>query len=198
MTGDLSYLCTDVQCNKGSERFRDRLKLDHQTGSLTITNITNTDSGLYKLKIFSKSGRISRKIYSVAVYGFSGVGSDGVSAFVMEEDSVTLYTDVETNQQKGVRWFNNDSLIAVIAGDLSNFCTDVQCDKGTERFRDRLKLDHQTGSLTITNIRTTDYGRYELEIISSSLNADHQRKVSKKTFSVAPPGESSCLNTLYS
>uniref|UniRef100_A0A8C1YA24 Ig-like domain-containing protein n=1 Tax=Cyprinus carpio TaxID=7962 RepID=A0A8C1YA24_CYPCA len=190
MTGDLSYICTDVQCNKGNERFRDRLKLDHQSGSLTITNITNTDSGLYKLKIFSKSGRISRKIYSVAVYGFSGVGSDGVSAFVMEEDSVTLYTDVETNQQKGVRWFNNDSLIAVIAGDLSNFCTDVQCDKGTERFRDRLQLDHQTGSLTITNIRTTDYGRYELEIISSSLNADHQRKVSKKTFSVAPPGVS--------
>uniref|UniRef100_A0A8C1BVJ1 Immunoglobulin domain-containing protein n=1 Tax=Cyprinus carpio carpio TaxID=630221 RepID=A0A8C1BVJ1_CYPCA len=187
INGDLSFICTDVQC---SERFRDRLKLDHQTGSLTITNITNTDSGLYKLKIFSKSGRISRKIYSVAVYGFSGVGSDGVSAFVMEEDSVTLYTDVETNQQKGVRWFNNDSLIAVIAGDLSNFCTDVQCDKGTERFRDRLKLDHQTGSLTITNIRTTDYGRYELEIISSSLNADHQRKVSKKTFSVAPPGVS--------
>ncbi|XP_026105522.1 muscle M-line assembly protein unc-89-like [Carassius auratus] len=187
ITGDLSYICTDVQCNKGSDRFRDRLKLDHQTGSLTITNITNTDSGLYKLKIFSKSGRISRKSYSVAVYGFSGVGSDGVSAFVMEEDSVTLYTGVEIHQQKGVRWFNNDSLIAVNVGDLSYICTDVQCDKGSERFRDRLKLDNQTGSLTIMNITTSDYGLYDLEIIGS--NADNKRTVSK-TFKVAQPGVS--------
>ncbi|XP_016107371.1 uncharacterized protein [Sinocyclocheilus grahami] len=188
ITGDLRYICTDVQCNKGSDRFRERLKLDHQTGSLSIMNIRNTDSGLYQLKIISKSGRISRKIFSVAVYGFSGVGSDGVSAFVMEEDSVTLHTDVKTNQQKGVRWFNNDSLIAEITGDLSHFCTDVQCNEGTERFRDRLQLDNQTGSLTITNITTTDYGLYELEIISSILNTDHQRKVSEKTFRVAPHG----------
>ncbi|XDV22852.1 hypothetical protein PO909_027645, partial [Leuciscus waleckii] len=32
------------------------------------------------------------------------------------------------------------------------------------RFRDRLKLDHQTGSLTITNTRTEHAGRYQLTI----------------------------------
>ncbi|XP_016367157.1 uncharacterized protein LOC107707594 [Sinocyclocheilus rhinocerous] len=106
----------------------------------------------------------------------------------MEGDSVILHTDVETNQQKEIRWYFYEIRIAQITEDLSFICTDVQCKYSDERFRDRLKLDHQTGSLTIMNIRTTDYGHYELEIISSILNTDHQRKVSKKTFRVAPHG----------
>uniref|UniRef100_A0A671PQQ9 Ig-like domain-containing protein n=1 Tax=Sinocyclocheilus anshuiensis TaxID=1608454 RepID=A0A671PQQ9_9TELE len=36
------------------------------------------------------------------------------------------------------------------------------------RFRDGLELDHQTGSLTITNTRTTDFGLYEVKISHST------------------------------
>ncbi len=86
----------------------------------------------------------------------------------MEGDSVTLHSDVETNQQEKIRWYFNDIRIAQITGDQTNICTDVQCNNGTERFRDRLNLENQTGSLTIMNIRTTDSGVYRLRIISSS------------------------------
>ncbi|XP_050957979.1 uncharacterized protein LOC127159115 [Labeo rohita] len=168
ITGDLHYICTDVQCEDADERFRDRLNLDHQTGSLTITNTRNTDSGLYKLQINSRRGKIRTKIFIVAVSGFLGVGEDGLSAFVMEEDSVTLHSDIKTNQQTVIKWIMNDIRIAVITGDLSYICTDVQCNEGTESFRNRLKLDHKTGSLTIANISITDSGFYQLEISNTN------------------------------
>ncbi|XP_067271091.1 muscle M-line assembly protein unc-89-like [Pseudorasbora parva] len=154
-----------VLCKEGPERFRGRLKLDHQTGSLTITHTTTEDSGLYKLQITNSISKTdSLKIFNVTVRGPSDVGRELVS--VKEGDSVTLHTGVITNQQDRVQWYFNDIRIARINGDQSQICTDVQCNNGTERFRDRLKLDHQTGSLTIRNIRTEDSGVYHLQINS--------------------------------
>ncbi|KAK7136700.1 hypothetical protein R3I93_016905 [Phoxinus phoxinus] len=170
---DLSKICTDVQCNEGNERFRDRLKLDHQTGSLTITHTRTTDSGEYILHISD-----SNKRFSVSVTSTSDVdtGDTSVSVSVMEGDSVTLYTGVKADQQGKTKWYYNDTRIAQINGDLSKTCTDVQCNDGTERFRDRLKLDHQTGSLTITHTTNTDSGEYKLQIINPN---------SEKIFKVA-------------
>ncbi|XDV23814.1 hypothetical protein PO909_028212, partial [Leuciscus waleckii] len=146
INGDLSYICTDVQCNEDTERFRDRLKLDHQTGSLTITNTRNTDSGEYKLKIIISN---SEKTFHVFVTGVSAAERDEVKRkSVKEGESVTLDPGVIKNPNDSMMWYFNEIVIAEITGDQSKICTDVQC---KERFRDRLKLDHQTGSLTITN-----------------------------------------------
>ncbi|KAL0161267.1 hypothetical protein M9458_044992, partial [Cirrhinus mrigala] len=153
-------VCTDVQCNEGTERFRDRLKLDHQTGSLTITNITNTDSGEYKLNIISNIDR--EKIFNVSITDVPAAELYEIK----EGESVTLYAGVTKPPNDVMTWHFNDTLIAEITGDPSKICTKDQCNK---RFRDRLKLDHQTGSLTITNIRITDSGEYKLKInINSS------------------------------
>uniref|UniRef100_A0A673HNV1 Ig-like domain-containing protein n=1 Tax=Sinocyclocheilus rhinocerous TaxID=307959 RepID=A0A673HNV1_9TELE len=152
ISGDLSHICTDVQCHNGTERFRDRLKLDNQNGSLTITNTRTTDSGDYKLQTNSSSSNSSKKI-NVAV--------DGESFKECNGESVTLESGETKIKYYLMTWYYNYSHIAGINRSMSKICTDDQC---KERFRDRLKLDHQTGSLTITNTRTTDSGLYTLQI----------------------------------
>ncbi|KAG1941101.1 natural killer cell receptor 2B4-like [Pimephales promelas] len=49
------------------ERFRDRLQMDSQTGSLTIRNIRSDLTGLYKVQIISNRGT-SYKRFNVTVY----------------------------------------------------------------------------------------------------------------------------------
>ncbi|ROI15256.1 CD48 antigen [Anabarilius grahami] len=92
----------------------------------------------------------------------------------MEGDSVTLYTDLtEIREDEDIQWkFGaENSLIAKIPKHISS------THDGTERFRDRLKLDDQTGSLTITNITTEHAGVYQLEI--------SQVKLTTKTFNIS-------------
>ncbi len=56
------------ETSKTNEMFRDRLQMDHQTGSLTIKNMRTTDSGLYELQI-DRSNGTSYKKFNVTVYG---------------------------------------------------------------------------------------------------------------------------------
>ncbi|XP_073793275.1 uncharacterized protein isoform X2 [Danio rerio] len=176
ITGDLSFNCTGVQCKDGDGKFRNRLILDSQTGSLTIKDSRITDTGVYKLQI--NESRQTEKIFIVTVIGFFHFGSHGEPVFVVKGDSVTLHSGVETNQQEKIRWYFNNTRIAQITGDFTEICTDVQCNEGNERFRNRLKLDHQTGNLTIMNITNTDSGVFRLRIISND-------SISEKIFIVA-------------
>ncbi|XP_067253068.1 CD48 antigen-like [Chanodichthys erythropterus] len=102
----------------------------------------------------------------------------GDSVSVMEGDSVTLYTDLtEIHEDDDILWKYGaeNSLIAKMKKQKQNFFTYSDVPDG--RFRDRLKLDDQTGSLTITNTRTEHAGVYQLEISGA--------KKSSKTFSVS-------------
>jgi len=110
----------------------------------------------------------------------SGVDTDEVPVSVMEGDSVTLHTNVQSNQEKNIIWYFNEMRITQISGGLRNICTVDQC---KERFRDRLKLDHQTGSLTIMNITNTHSGLYKLAIINS-------RTIIMKKFQISVRGKS--------
>uniref|UniRef100_A0A672LEZ2 Ig-like domain-containing protein n=1 Tax=Sinocyclocheilus grahami TaxID=75366 RepID=A0A672LEZ2_SINGR len=102
----------------------------------------------------------------------------GESVSVMEGDSVTLYTHLtEIHEDDEILWnFGAERFIVAKinrgAGIFSIF--DRVLDG---KFKERLKLDKQTGSLTITNITTEHAGLYKLEI--------HGAKLTSKAFSVS-------------
>ncbi len=82
---------------------------------------------------------------------------------VMEGESVTLEIEVKADDQ--IQWRFGHILIALINRQRGKI--KVFDDVLDERFRDRLELD-KTGSLTITDTRTTDSGLYEVKITSST------------------------------
>uniref|UniRef100_A0A8C1L0W7 Uncharacterized protein n=1 Tax=Cyprinus carpio TaxID=7962 RepID=A0A8C1L0W7_CYPCA len=129
-------------------RFRDRLKLDKQTGSLTITNFTTEHAGVYTVE--TKNMTI---FFFLAVY-------DEIS--VKKGDSLTINSDLtEIDYDGRIQWSFEDSLIAEIYKPTKSVTVyDVVLDG---RFRDRLKLNKQTGSLTITNFTTEHAGVYRVK-----------------------------------
>ncbi|XDV22917.1 hypothetical protein PO909_027676 [Leuciscus waleckii] len=116
-----------------------------------------------------------------------GVFGDAVKLVsVMEGDSVTLnspLTEIQTGDLIQWRFGSYSTRIARLNRELSEIS---MYDVLDGRFRDRLKLDNQTGSLTIMNIRPEHDGLYKVEIISGSRSETQHR------FSVAvygPPSD---------
>ncbi|XP_057182309.1 uncharacterized protein LOC130549142 isoform X2 [Triplophysa rosa] len=156
------------------ERFRYRVHVDPQTGSLTVRNSRTEDSGLYQLQIGGREKserkftvRVCEKIKEVSV---------------MEGDSFTLHTgDVFTQKPDMIKWEFKYSSIAELIG-IKPVVSAVDKD---DRFRGRLELDHQTGSLALTNSRTTDSGLYTLRI-TRGVTEDSEWKFSVTVRSWAP------------
>ncbi|KAK7126574.1 hypothetical protein R3I94_017916 [Phoxinus phoxinus] len=98
--------------------------------------------------------------------GVFGDAEEVKSVSVTEGDSVSLNTDVQVQRDDHILWMfgPQDTRIAeIIKRDQINYI--FVSNDGI--FRDKLKLDNQTGSLTIINIRTEHTGLYELTIIRS-------------------------------
>ncbi|XDV23198.1 hypothetical protein PO909_027883 [Leuciscus waleckii] len=104
--------------------FGDRLQMDSQTGSLTIRNIRTTDSGLYKLSIFSKS--ITHKSFSVTVYAplqtpvITSNSSNSSSSKRSSESRCSLVCSVLNVSDVTLSWYKGISVLSSISvSDLS-------------------------------------------------------------------------------
>ncbi len=141
--------------------------------------------------------------------GVSGDEDEVMS--VMKGNRVTLNTDVTKKSVNDIfLWYFEDTLIAQINDHPEKSCLYYGED---EIFKERLEVDHKTGSLIITTSRPEHTGRYEAEFIEekpgktetinitskcnhTKINRKGSDLVINKSFSLAVSGES--FNVIYS
>ncbi|XP_056303267.1 uncharacterized protein LOC130215482 [Danio aesculapii] len=142
--------------------FKDSLELDKKTGSLTIKNISQEHAGFYQLKIMNSRSAARVKTFIVSVNAEKVGIVDGRAAVLKNSPEIQIDDHIE--------WKFNESLIAEIKdGEIST------SDGPDGIFKDILKLDKKTGSLTIRNIRYEHVGGYCLKI-KNSKSADRIRR----------------------
>ncbi|KAL1252208.1 hypothetical protein QQF64_020004, partial [Cirrhinus molitorella] len=107
---------------------------------------------------------------------FGAEKNETQSVSVMEGDSVTLKTNVtELSEDEDITWKFGDNKTLIVK--ITEKRNPLTFDGPDGRFRGRLKLDNQTGSLTITNITSEHAGVYEQQ--------KRGAKLLSKTFSVS-------------
>ncbi|KAA0711861.1 hypothetical protein E1301_Tti013466 [Triplophysa tibetana] len=162
-----------------AEMFRRRLKLDPQTGSLSIKNIRIGHSGLYTAEITSNREGTSERVFNVNVTGVFDPEADKLKSVSMNEgEPVTLKTGVTVKRDDLILWkfvqstkhcvydaVHNIQRIAKLDGETR----ETSLDAGEDQiFSGCLSLNEQTGDLTISITKTKHTGCYFLQINSNT------------------------------
>uniref|UniRef100_A0A8C2EQ35 Ig-like domain-containing protein n=1 Tax=Cyprinus carpio TaxID=7962 RepID=A0A8C2EQ35_CYPCA len=154
---------SSIYDKENNVRFRDRLLIDEQTGSLTITNINKLHSGLYKVQIIS--GDVKHKSFSVAVYGLLTVPviSDSPRNLSISERSsqqnCSLVCSAVNVGHVTLSWYRGHSLLSSISvSDLSSSLSlplEIECLDDSYSCAVSYSFTNQTKHLNITDLCQT-------------------------------------------
>ncbi|XP_036439313.1 Fc receptor-like protein 5 [Colossoma macropomum] len=106
-----------------------------------------------------------------AVALLCSAGEEVVRLQELEGNTVTLHTGITGVQSDQIMWLYESENVDLRRVDSLVIRGEIITDSYSERFRDRLQLDRNSGSLTITNINREDSGVYMLQISCESVSA---------------------------
>nr|XP_055073054.1 uncharacterized protein LOC129453016 [Misgurnus anguillicaudatus] len=150
-------------------RFRDKLQISGSQTDLTIKNMKIKYSGLYEAEINIDTGTLYKR-FNVTVMESPPVINSGPSELasftVTEGESVVLPCNVQTQTDDLILWRFGDESALIAEVDMEDKKTSV-FDGADGSFRDRLKMNDQTGDLIITESKPKYTGVYQLKISSN-------------------------------
>nr|XP_046228156.1 uncharacterized protein LOC124050057 isoform X3 [Scatophagus argus]XP_046228160.1 uncharacterized protein LOC124050057 isoform X3 [Scatophagus argus] len=131
-------------------RFGNRLHIDVETGSITISNLTTKDTGVFQVQIFTKNNSLAQN------FNLTVQDNNVIPVNVLVGNNVTLDPGVKQLQKEHkVFWTLGEDCSGKLIAHLKNFEIFIE-----ESFKDVLQLKSQTGALSIIGVTKNHTGFY--------------------------------------